>query len=301
MRIALGQINTTVGDMAGNVARMVDAAKEAAGRNAEIVVFPELAVTGYPPRDLMEKPSFLERAEQELARLAELTAPLGIVVVAGCIARSQSDTGKHAVNLAAVLQNGHVLFRQTKMLLPTYDVFDEGRYFVPATRQEACELNGRRLGIIVCEDAWNDKQYWQRPLYERDPVQELLAGGGQALISINASPFHMGKRALRREIFQATARRYGVPVIYVNQVGGNDQLVFDGSSFAINKNGEVIASARSFAEDLVLVDIDTGQGDWNENLPEETEAVYEALVLGTRASAGSTACSWDCRAGSTHR
>ena len=282
MRIALGQINTTVGDMAGNVARMVDAAKEAAGRNAEIVVFPELAVTGYPPRDLMEKPSFLERAEQELARLAELTAPLGIVVVAGCIARSQSDTGKHAVNLAAVLQNGHVLFRQTKMLLPTYDVFDEGRYFVPATHQEACELNGRRLGIIVCEDAWNDKQYWQRPLYERDPVQELLAGGGQALISINASPFHMGKRALRREIFQATARRYGVPVIYVNQVGGNDQLVFDGSSFAIDKDGEVIASARSFAEDLVLVDIDTGQGDRNENLPEETEAVYEALVLGTR-------------------
>lgn len=282
MRIALGQINTTVGDMAGNVARMVEAAKEAVGRNAEIVVFPELAVTGYPPRDLMEKPSFLERAEQELARLAELTAPLGIAVVAGCIARSQSDTGKHAVNIAAVLQNGREVFRQTKMLLPTYDVFDEGRYFVPATHQEACELNGRRLGIIVCEDAWNDKQYWQRPLYERDPVQELLAGGGQALISINASPFHMGKRTLRREIFQATARRYGVPVIYVNQVGGNDQLVFDGSSFAINKDGEVIASARSFAEDLVLVDIDTGRGDRHENLPEETEAVYEALVLGTR-------------------
>lgn len=282
MRIALGQINTTVGDMAGNVARMVNFAREAAGRRAEIVVFPELAVTGYPPRDLMEKPSFLECAERELARLAELTAPLGITVVAGCIARSQADMGKRAVNVAAVLAGGREVFRQTKMLLPTYDVFDEGRYFLPATHQEACELHGRRLGIIVCEDAWNDKQYWQRPLYERDPVQELLAGGGQALISINASPFHMGKRGLRREIFQATARRYGVPVIYVNQVGGNDQLVFDGSSFAIGKDGKVLASACSFQEDLVVVDIDTGEGDRHENLPGETEAVYEALVLGTR-------------------
>ena len=282
MRIALGQINTTVGDMAGNVARMVEAAREAAGRNAEVVVFPELAVTGYPPRDLMERPSFLERAEQELARLAEQTAGLGITVVAGSIARSQSGMGKHALNIAAVLQNGRELFRQAKMLLPTYDVFDEGRYFVPATHQEACQLNGRTLGIIVCEDAWNDKQYWQRPLYERDPVQELLAGGGEALISINASPFHMGKRALRRQIFQTTARRYGVPVVYVNQVGGNDQLVFDGSSFAIGKDGGVIASACSFQEDLVIVDIDSGRGDRHENLPDENEAVYEALVMGTR-------------------
>jgi NAD+ synthase/NAD+ synthase (glutamine-hydrolysing) len=282
MRIALGQINTTVGDMEGNVARMVEAAREAARRGAGVVVFPELAVTGYPPRDLMEKPSFVKRAEQQLAQLARETASLPVTVVAGSVAASSAASGKRAVNIAAVLEGGKEIFRQTKMLLPTYDVFDEGRYFVPAQRQEVCTLGDRKVGLIVCEDAWNDKQFWQRPLYERDPVEELLAAGATALISINASPYHMGKRRLRREIFQATARRRGVPVVYVNQVGGNDQLVFDGSSFAIHRDGEVIASAASFREDLVIVDLDTGEGEQRENLGEECEAVYEALVLGTR-------------------
>jgi NAD+ synthetase len=139
-----------------------------------------------------------------------------------------------------------------------------------------------RIALTICEDAWNDKQFWERPLYRRDPVQELAHCGAELLISINASPYHMGKRALRREIFAATARRHGIPVVYVNQVGGNDQLVFDGSSFAMDATGRVAASAASFAEDLVLFDSDSGAGGQHDNLPDECEAVYEALVLGTR-------------------
>jgi len=282
MRIALGQINTTVGDMSGNAGRILDAAREAAARGARIVVFPEMAVTGYPPRDLIEKPSFLADAEKETERLARESASLPLAIVAGTVARSNASAGKRALNMGVVIEGGQIRFRQVKMLLPTYDVFDEGRYFLPGDREAPCEVAGRRIGLTVCEDAWNDKQFWERRLYQRDPVEELMTAGATALISINASPYHMGKRALRREIFAATARRYRAPLIYVNVVGGNDQLVFDGSSFAMNPAGEAIASAASFAEDLVLVDLDAMEGQQHANLPDECEAAYEALVLGTR-------------------
>jgi NAD+ synthase/NAD+ synthase (glutamine-hydrolysing) len=168
------------------------------------------------------------------------------------------------------------------MLLPTYDVFDEARYFVPAEHQSLCPIRGRTVALTICEDAWNDKQYWERRLYRRDPVEELATQGAEVLISINASPYHMGKRALRREIFAASAIHHKLPVVYVNQVGGNDQLVFDGSSFAMDEEARVIGSAASFAEDLVFVDTGARQGDVRENLPDENEAAYEALVLGTR-------------------
>jgi len=282
MRIALGQINTTVGDLAGNVDLMVRTARQASEGSADVVVFPELALTGYPPRDLVEKPSFVERAQQQLNRLAAETAGLPLSIICGTIAPSESTTGKRVLNLAAVLERGQLVFQQVKMLLPTYDVFDEGRYFVPAERQYPCEVAGAATALTVCEDCWNDKQYWERRLYQRDPVEELVAAGARLLISINASPYHMGKRALRREIFAATARRHHVPVVYVNLAGGNDQLVFDGSSFAMDGEGNVTAAAASFREDLVLVDLDTGLGDIRENLRDECEAVYEALVMGTR-------------------
>ena len=147
------------------------------------------------------------------------------------------------------------------MLLPNYDVFDEARYFRPAEREELCTLRGRTVALTICEDAWNDRKFWKQRLYQRDPVEELFGAGAEVLICINASPFHMGKREMRRGIYRAVARRYGKPVVYVNQVGGNDQLVFDGSSFAMNGAGEVIASARSFEEDLVIADLDAGTGD----------------------------------------
>ena len=282
MRIALGQINTTVGDFAGNVERMVSAAREAAARDAQLAVFPELSISGYPPRDLVEKPSFLDRNEEHLQKLAEATAPLPVAVICGYVGRSQRPTGKQATNSAAVIQGGQVVFRQNKMLLPTYDVFDEARYFLPGDSQQLLRIGGRGIALTVCEDAWNDKQFWERRLYHRDPVEELVSQGGEILVSINASPYHMGKRELRYEIFTPTAQRHRVPVVYVNQVGGNDQLVFDGSSFAMDAAGSLAASAASFDEDLVVFDAETGRGDMHRNLADECEAVYQALVLGTR-------------------
>jgi len=282
MRIALAQINTTVGDLAGNADLMLTTARRAAAKGAELIVFPELSLTGYPPRDLVEKPSFLERSGQQLERLARETADLDAALICGYVGRSASTTGKTATNSAAVLERGQITFRQGKMLLPTYDVFEEARYFRPAEQQSLCAIRGTRVALTVCEDAWNDKQYWERRLYGRDPVEEMAAQGAEILVSINASPYHMGKRELRREIFAASARRHRLPVVYVNQVGGNDQLVFDGSSFAMDAEARVMAAAASFAEDLVLVDTATRAGDIRENLADEHEAVYEALVLGTR-------------------
>src|SRR5436190_2678296 len=282
MKIALAQINTTVGDLAGNVDRMLQSARDAEARGAEVAVFPELSITGYPPRDLVEKPTFVERSEQALERLASGSASLDIALVCGFVGHATSSTGKRAANNAAVIRGGRVIFRQTKMLLPTYDVFDKARYFVPSEGQSVFSLDGTPVALTICEDAWNDKQFWERPLYRRDPVQELANAGGQILISINASPYHMGKRAQRKQIFETTAQHHQIPVVYVNQVGGNDQLVFDGSSFALDAGGRTIASARSFSEDLVIFDSSANTGDLHADLPEECEAAYEALVLGTR-------------------
>ena len=282
MRIALGQINTTVGDLAGNADLMARTARTAAAGGARVVVFPELSLTGYPPRDLVEKPSFLEGAQQHLARLAAETADLDLTLICGYVGRSEASAGKRATNTAAVVERGRVVFQQNKALLPTYDVFDEMRYFQPAECQSLCQIDGRRVALTICEDAWNDKQFWERRLYRRDPVEELAQAGAEILISINASPYHMGKRELRREIFANTALRYKLPVVYVNQVGGNDSLVFDGSSFAMDAEARVIASGASFREDLVFLDTRAGTGDQHESLPEECDAVYEALALGTR-------------------
>jgi NAD+ synthase (glutamine-hydrolysing) len=282
MRIALGQINPTVGDLPGNLALMLRYAEGAVARNAELIVFPELSVTGYPPRDLVEKPSFIERSERAVEQLAAAAKDLPIAIIAGYVGRSHEATGKQATNSAAVIRGGQVLLRQTKVLLPTYDVFDEGRNFVAADSQAVWKTEHGEIALTICEDAWNDKQFWPRLLYGRDPVDELIRQGGRMIVSINGSPFHLGKRELREEMFRAMVRRHNVPAIVVNQVGGNDQIVFDGTSFAMDAAGNVIASAASFSEDLVIVDTATGVGDKHADLPDECEAVYGALVLGTR-------------------
>ncbi len=282
MKIALGQTNPTIGDLTGNVARMVEFTVEAAAAGADLIVFPELSVTGYPPRDLIEKPSFVRRSEEALESLASQTAHLEIGIVAGYVGASQSSTGKTAANRAALLQSGQVLFRQTKTLLPTYDVFDEARYFIPGDRRELFTFRGRKMALAICEDAWNDKQFWERRLYPVDPIEEMAQMGAGLLIVINASPYSMGKRALRRDMFASAARNYGIPLVMVNQAGGNDQILFDGSSFALNSAGGVIASARSFTEDLVYADIGAGQGELHADFPDECEAAFEALVMGTR-------------------
>ena len=282
MKIALGQINPTVGALEANVDRMVLAAREAAAAGARLIVFPELSINGYPPRDLVDKPSFVRRTQEQLLRLAEETAELPIALICGYVGTSSEAEGKLVTNSAALIDHGEVVFRQDKMLLPTYDVFDEWRYFESAERQFILRFEGKRIGLTICEDAWNDLESGERLLYDRNPVEELVGEGVDLLISINASPFEMGKRNTRRELFCSVARRRGLPLVWVNQVGGNDQLVFDGSSFATDAEGNVVAAARSFGEDLVYIDLETMTGDRHESHSDECEAVYDALVLGTR-------------------
>jgi NAD+ synthase/NAD+ synthase (glutamine-hydrolysing) len=279
MKIALAQFNPVVGDFAGNAARIVAVSKQAASRGAELAIFSEMCVCGYPPQDLIERPTFLARNLETLQRLARDVALPAIV---GYVGKAQEATGKAVANCAALVSGGHVAFEQRKMLLPTYDVFDESRYFQPADSQAATEFCGTRLGITVCEDIWNDKSFWRKPLYPRDPVQELMGQGIDLLINISASPYQLDKRNLRLDMLRALARRHKRPVVYVNQVGGNDSLIFDGSSVALAPDGRVAAQAHSFEEDLVLFDTSGHCGDIRTQPADELEAAYRALICGTR-------------------
>ncbi|MBW4043510.1 MAG: NAD+ synthase [Acidobacteria bacterium] len=282
MKIALAQINPTIGDFAGNKEKIIDYARQAAERGAELALFPELAVCGYPPADLLEKPSFVARARETVEEIATATASLGIAVICGYVTPAHEGTGKHVMNSAALLRDGRIEFVQSKMLLPFYDVFDEQRYFAAADRQQLFDLGGERVALTICEDAWNDKSFWKNRLYRVDPVEELMHYGGTVILNISASPYWVGKRKTRLSMLAAIARRHRQPVLMVNQVGGNDSLVFDGSSLAVGPNGEVLAQARSFEEDLVMVDTSALTGDVRE-LPEAgDDATYRALVLGTR-------------------
>lgn len=282
MRIALAQINSTVGDFPANRTKMADFARQAADRSAGVVLFPELSLTGYPPRDLVEKPSFVARAQEELALLAAETAHLPLPIVVGTIAPSPVPHGKSVLNTAVVLHQGQEIFRQTKMLLPTYDVFDESRYFYPADSQSLLTLGSTPIALTVCEDAWNAVHITPKPEYTRDPISELRSQGANLLLSINASPYEMHKRELRQRLFREIALQHSIPAAYVNSVGGNDHLVFDGSSFLMNSRGEIIASAPSFEEALIIGDVDADSGDQCASHLEESEAVFAALVTGTR-------------------
>jgi NAD+ synthase (glutamine-hydrolysing) len=279
MKVALAQINPTVGDFDGNAAKIRDNAAEARRRGADLAIFSELSLCGYPPFDLVERPAFVQRNLEELDRMA---AEIPLPSIVGLVGRSQDETGKTVANCAALVGYGRVLFLQRKMLLPTYDVFDESRYFQPAHTQHAVEFCGVPLGITICEDIWNDKQFWTRPLYERDPVAELVAKGAELIINISSSPFHLHKRELRNKMIHSVAVHHGRPVVYVNQVGGNDSLVFDGASCVYSANGELAARASEFAEDLVLYDTESQRGDLHAQLEQEIEAVHQALVLGAR-------------------
>jgi len=280
VKVALGQINTTVGDFTGNTVKIIDYSRRAAAAGASLILFPELAVCGYPPRDLVEKPAFVARNEQCIREIAEQTR--GIAVLVGFASKADTGTGKSVRNSAALLRDGRVEFVQHKRLLPTYDVFDELRNFAPAHQQHLFEFCGNRLAITICEDAWNDKSFWNRPLYRIDPVQELVEAGGNFILNISASPFYAGKPELREEMLTALARRHRAPVVMCNLVGGNDQVVFDGSSVVVSPDGQVVAQAKSFEEDLIYFDTASMTGDKRE-VPHTTEATsYAALVLGTR-------------------
>jgi len=278
MKIALAQINPTVGDFAGNSAKILEFAQRAAERGADLVVFSELCLCGYLPLDLIERPQFIDRNERELACLAKR---LPIPSIVGYAARANGLTGKSAANAAALLANGKIEFVQQKMLLPTYDVFDESRYFQPATEQQIFSLSGENLGITVCEDIWNDKTFWAKPLYDRDPVAELVAKRASLIINISGSPYTIDKRELRLDMLRALAKSHGLPVVYVNQVGGNDSLVFDGESVVVMPDGRIPAHARSFEEDLVLFDTKTASGELYSRPSTELDLVLQALICGT--------------------
>jgi NAD+ synthase (glutamine-hydrolysing) len=280
VKIALGQINPTVGDFSGNAAKIIDFSRRAQSAGAGLILFSELSVCGYPPRDLVERPSFVARNRETVEKIAAETR--GIAVICGLVTAAHSETGKAAMNSAAWLIDGKVAFIQSKMLLPTYDVFDEMRNFAPAKRQELFPFCGNRMALTICEDAWNDKQFWPKRLYTIDPVESLIQAGGNFVLNISASPFWIGKRELRRDMLASIARQHKVPVVLVNQVGGNDSLVFDGSSLVLNREGEVIAQGRSFEEDLIYFDSQSLTGEMHEQIAGDEASVYSALVLGTR-------------------
>ena len=308
MKIALAQINPTIGDFAGNTQLILDSASRAATLGADLVVFPELALCGYPPADFLEKRAFVDRAQHALYQIALKTAAPGSPsILLGTVMPTAESSGKHVRNVAALLTEGEVRFVQQKMLLPFYDVFDEQRYFEPAAKQSLVTLHGQPLAITICEDAWNDKGFWQRRLYTTDPVEELMRhwpdipgaddpGLPRIILNISASPFWKDKRHLRQQMLAALARRHGAFVAMVNQVGGNDSLIFDGSSIVLAPDGRVLAQAASFADDLILFDT---AADLPASTPlpatdrpaaytpprltaDDTPAIWDALVLGTR-------------------
>jgi NAD+ synthase (glutamine-hydrolysing) len=288
MKIALIQTNPVVGDFARNVGTMLSRLDEARERGCELAVFPELAVSGYPPLDYLERRAFLAAHDRAVAELIDKAR--GIGVLCGAITRHTPSTGKPLHNSALLFEGGRLLFTTQKRLLPTYDVFDETRYFEPGAESLPFTYKGLRLGITICEDIWNDRDIFPRRLYTFDPVSELLAAGNglDLFINIAASPFHLGKSAFRYRLLAAITRKYGIPALYVNQVGGQDSLIFDGQSLALAPDGRVAACGARFREDLVVVDTATWQGDCRlepaaaAGAVEPAAILHDALITGIR-------------------
>jgi NAD+ synthase (glutamine-hydrolysing) len=285
VKIALGQINPTIGDLDGNRRLVWDAALEAERRGADLVIFPELALTGYPPKDLLERPAFLDAARASLDALAADLGARGVragVLVGFPERLPPSPSGRGVANSAALIEGGRVVSVTRKSLLPTYDVFDEWRYFDPATAVGVVPFRGQRLGVTICEDIWNDGDFWPQRLYRADPVEALVAAGADLIVNVSASPFSIEKRTLRPRMLAASARRWARPLVFVNQVGGQDDLVFDGASLAFDERGEIVARGPEFGSALVLVDVAARAGDVTPLDPSDERAALGALVLGTR-------------------
>jgi NAD+ synthase (glutamine-hydrolysing) len=280
MKLALLQLNPTVGDLTGN-ADLIARAVRRVDANADLAVTSELALLGYPPRDLLLNDDFIKRSQNVLESLAHgLNGSLPVLV--GLAEPNPADVGRPLFNSAALLCQGKVERTFHKTLLPTYDVFDEDRYFEPACKPQILELGGARLGISICEDIWNDRDFWRRRRYHTDPVEELVKSGAKAIINLSASPFTAGKQLHREAMLASMARKYEVPFIYVNQVGGNDDLVFDGRSCAFDAGGKLIARGKGFEEDIVTVDLESMSGHIAQDDFAPESEIWRALVLGTR-------------------
>jgi NAD+ synthetase len=282
VKIALGQVNPTIGDFAGNLQLARQAMAQAQAVGAELLVLPELMLCGYPPRDLLEREAFLRSARSALDELcASVTGPLA-VLVGFPEPLSDVKAGRQIANAAALIDGGKVVAVRRKSLLPTYDVFDEWRYFASATSVAPVPFRGLSLGISICEDIWNDGDFWPKRLYREDPVEKLVAAGADLLINIAASPFTIEKRHLRPRMLASVARHWQRPLLFVNQVGGQDDLVFDGSSLAIDATGEIYARAAEHAPDLLIVDPHTRSGQMQPFAASDARSALNALVLGTR-------------------
>jgi NAD+ synthase (glutamine-hydrolysing) len=276
MKIALAQINTTVGDFAGNTARLREACERGAEAGAEIVLAPELAITGYPPRDLLLKGGFVE---SNLAALEALAVTIGdMALVVGHVGLNADQPGRPATNAVSLLHRGKVVATRTKSLLPTYDVFDEARYFEPATENSPVDFNGHLLGLTVCEDVWNDEDFWCDRRYRANPVEALVEQGAELILNVSASPWHLGKHRMRADMLGGLAAKIERPLMYCNAVGGNDELIFDGGSLALDAAGKPIAQGKFFAEDLVMVDTEASPIVCAES--DDEALLHDALVLG---------------------
>jgi len=277
MKLALAQLNTTVGDLRGNAAKILDAYRRAAAAGAELMLTPELAITGYPPRDLLAKRRFVDDNRRTLEELLPHIGETALIV--GYVEVNPDVFGKPYYNAAALVHRGQIVTRRFKTLLPTYDVFDEDRYFQPTPVNEPINFGTCRLGITLCEDIWNIERF--APLrYPRDPLAGFAHAGLRLLVNLSASPFHLGKQQLRHELLRGVARRYHVPLAYCNMVGGNDELIFDGQSMVCDVEGNLIAQGRLFAEDLVVADLDAPPQPFCPLEP--VASLHQALVLGLR-------------------
>jgi NAD+ synthase (glutamine-hydrolysing) len=279
MKIALAQINPTVGDINGNRDRALQVMGKAKSLNADIVVFPELCLTGYPPRDLLGLHGFVDSNLQALGEIAARTDRMGVVI--GFVDRNRKKEGRDFHNSAAFLSQGKIQAVIHKTLLPTYDVFDEDRYFERSDSVELVQFRGRTLGLSICEDAWNSEDFWPKPLYSTDPIRNQVERGANLLINISASPYELDKPRFRYQMLLNHIRKHGVPFVYVNLVGGNDDLLFDGNSMVLGSKGNVVAQGKSFSDDLLIADPDAS-ADLGYNEGEQSENLFRALVLGTR-------------------
>jgi len=283
MKVALAQVNPVVGDIAGNVGRIADGVQRAHTAGATLVAFPELCLSGYPPRDLLERPAFIAQCDEGLQQVLTLSRQFpGLGILVGLPLASTSPVGKRVSNSAVLVCDGAILHRHDKLLLPTYDVFDEARYFEPAQHATPVDFQGERLGISICEDAWNDPALFRRPAYHADPIAMLAQAGATLHINISASPYSVGKDALRSELVRSHARRHRTPFIMVNQVGGNDELVFDGRSLCVDAEGRVRAELPAFRETLQVIDTRAPGADSTAESLDDVENIRRALVLGMR-------------------
>ncbi len=283
MKVVAAQLNPVVGDIDGNLRKAIKTLRHSVKELPDLLVFPELFLAGYPPRDLLERPSFIEKAGnavKELARVSVNYPQTGIII--GAPLPSNQEGGRGLYNTAVLIYRGQILNTQPKSLLPTYDVFDEARYFDPAPDNRPIDFKGETLGLTVCEDAWNDPELWAKRNYPYDPVEEVVKKGASILINISASPFQIGKEEVRYRIISNHARKHKVPFVYVNQIGGNDELIFDGRSLCVDGSGECLKVFPAFKEHIQAVDL-TKKGIAGAYVPQDkVESVYEALVLGLR-------------------